>query len=65
MNKQGAKNIIDGTKRAFCFAILRRCIGTRKTKKYAVRKKESAIVSFIKFTSIVTLNKVYWKTKVG
>ena len=64
MNKQGAKNIIDGAKRAFCFTVLRGCIGARKAKEYAKRKKESAIVSFIKFTSIVTLNKVYWKTKV-
>ena len=65
MNKQVAKNIIDGAKRAFCFTILRGCIGARKAKEYAVRKKESAIASIIKFTSIVTLNKAYGKTKVG
>ena len=65
MNKQSAKNIINGANRVVRFSVLRGCIGARKAKEDAVREKESAIASIVKLTSIVALNKAYWKTKVG
>jgi hypothetical protein len=43
---------------------LGRRIQTRKTKNYAVRKKEVAVLSVVKFTAIVTLNKTNSKTEV-
>jgi len=44
---------------------LRRGIRTRKTKKNALRKKEGAVLSVVKFSTIITLNKSNWQTKVG
>ena len=39
----------------FSFAVLRRSVGTRKTEKNAVVKKEGMIFNIIKFTTIITL----------
>ena len=55
MKKKGTDNIIDSTKRTFSFAVLRRSVGTRKTEKNAVVKKEGMIFNIIKFTTIITL----------
>lgn len=53
--KKGTNNIIYSTKRTFSFAVLRRGIGTRKTKKNAMLKEEGAVFSIIKFTTVITL----------
>jgi hypothetical protein len=63
LNKESTKNIIDRAKRSFGLPVLRRSIRTRKTKKYAMRKKEVAVWSVFKFTAIVTLNKTNRNTK--
>lgn len=55
LKKKGTNNIIDSTKRTFSFAILRRGVGTRKTEKNAMVKKEGVIFNIIKFTTIITL----------
>ena len=56
LKKKGTDNIIDSTKRTFSFAILRRSVGTRKTEKNAMVKKEGAIFNIIEFTTIITLD---------
>jgi hypothetical protein len=64
LNKQGMNDVVYREKRSFGFAILGRGIWTRKIKKYAMREKEGAIASVVKFTTIVTLNKSNEKTEV-
>ena len=55
LKKKGTNNIIYSTKRTFSFSVLRRSVGTRKTEKNVVVKKECTIFNIIKFTTIITL----------
>ena len=57
MNKESADNVVKCAESSFGFSVLRRSVGTRKTKKNTVLKEEIALFEVVKLTSIVTLDK--------
>ena len=65
VNEESADNIIERAERAFCFAILGRCVGTGKTQEDAVLEEEIAVLKVIKFFTVVTLDESNWEKEVG
>lgn len=56
LKQHGANNVIEGTKDAFGFTILRRGVGARHPKVNTIGEKEGASGGVVKLTAVVALN---------